>query len=154
MPCAWDRRRVHWVGNEVRLFTAPVHPGVCFSRRDGQNMCVFADTTDGQCCLGESDPCEVSLNRNIRVSFGFFFFFLCSIWAQHLTERGFIEFGICNKTGIDTCNKKTGLCLLYLNRWEEGEKKAAALVGGRGLPAVKAGARPNPEWETELLNYS
>lgn len=61
-------------GLVMRLdFTVPVHPSVCFSRRDGQNMCVFADTTDGWCRLGESDPCEVSLNRNIHVSLGLFF---------------------------------------------------------------------------------
>lgn len=131
MPCAWDRRRVHWVGNEVRLFTAPVHPGVCFSRRDGQNMCVFADTTDGQCCLGESDPCEVSLNRNIRVSFGFLFFF-CAQSGLKIWLRGvLLSLGFAIKPASILVIKKQA-CVYYIWTDEKKGKKKQQLWWGDG----------------------
>lgn len=135
VPCAWDWKRVHSAGNEVRLYGCP-HLCV-FSRHtawsDGQNMCVFAYTTDGQCWLlcVLAKKCQSQKIHKTEI----FFVNLLNmgkIWLQWI-----IEFGICNKNCINTWNNKQ-VCVFII--FEQMKKETAP-----GATALKADSWPQPD---------
>lgn len=109
VPCAWDGRRVHRVGNEVRLYGRPHCCGVLAGAP-------WPEVMVKTCVCLLTQQMVSSCRKWWFLSSWNILQFVRKIWL-----KGFIEFGICNKNGINTCNKKQAV-VYYI--WTD--EKAAA----------------------------
>lgn len=120
------------MGNEGRLYGCPrccVFTHVASS--DGENMRVCLDHSwrEGERAKGEAKLVRFSFANLLSVS--------------RICLKVFIEFWICNKNCINTCNEKTSLCFIIF-----ASLKAAPWL----LPDTTEGGGESPELVLEQIS--